>query len=107
MSFIGNQRETYLRLVEALRPHWRNDFRLPERIQKLLARDKRFGSRDRRLYRELLYTTLRFLPWVDSLLQKSPHHGAAAVAWLAADLKATRQYRAKLTSDWERLEPIL
>lgn len=107
MSFIRNQRDTYLRLVEAIRPHWRDDFRLPERIQKLLARDRRFGSRDRRLYRELLYTTLRFLPWVDALLKDSPHHGAARVAWLSAELPVTRNYREELTTNWPSLPASL
>ncbi|MCF7689826.1 MAG: RsmB/NOP family class I SAM-dependent RNA methyltransferase [Cephaloticoccus sp.] len=97
MSVAGNQRQTYLRLVATLRPHWRSDLLLPDRIQKLLAGEKRFGSRDRRLYRELLYTTLRFLPWVDPLWDTDPERAAAIVAWLAADGPATANYRAELS----------
>jgi 16S rRNA (cytosine967-C5)-methyltransferase len=100
MSFAGSQRQTYLRLVQALRPHWRQDLRLPERIQQLLAREKRFGSRDRRLYRELIYTTLRYLPWIEATFDSDPERAAAIVAWLAADLPATRLYRAELTAGW-------
>ncbi len=100
MSFASSQKQNYLRIADAIRPHWRDDFRLPDRIQRLLARDKRFGSRDRRLYRELLYTTLRFLPWIEPLLATNPDQAAATVAWLAADLKSTRNYRAELTRDW-------
>ena len=107
VSFASSQKQNYLRLVDALRPHWRDDFRLPDRIQKLLSRDKRFGSRDRRLYRELLYTTLRFLPWIEPLLESDPDKAAATVAWLAADLKSTRSYRAELTTDWPELPPSL
>ena len=107
MSFASSQKQNYLRLVDAIRPHWGDDFRLPERIQKLLARDKRFGSRDRRLYRELLYTTLRFLPWIEPLLETNPDKAAATVAWLAADLKSTRNYRAELTADWPELPDSL
>jgi len=98
MSIIRNQRQTYLRLAEMLRPHWRNDFALAERIQRMLSAEKRFGSRDRRLYRELLYTTVRYLPWVENDLGLNPEAAAATVAWLAADLPATRAYRAELTA---------
>lgn len=107
MSFASSQKQNYLRLVEAIRPHWRDDFRLPDRIQKLLSRDKRFGSRDRRLYRELLYTTLRLLPWIEPLFETNPDKAAATVAWLAADLKSTRSYRAELTADWPELPDSL
>lgn len=100
MSVAGSQRQTYLRLVEGLRPHWRQDLRLPERIQQALAREKRFGSRDRRLYRELIYTTLRFLPWIEPRLAADPDEAATVVAWLAADLPATRRYRAELLAGW-------
>lgn len=107
MSFARSQKQNYLRLVDAIRPHWRDDFRLPDRIQKILGRDKRFGSRDRRLYRELLYTTLRFLPWIEPLIETDPDKAAATVAWLAADLKSTRNYRAELTADWPELPDSL
>lgn len=107
MSFASSQKQNYLRLVDSIRPHWRDDFRLPDRIQRLLSRDKRFGSRDRRLYRELLYTTLRFLPWVEPLLESDPDRAAATVAWLAADLKSTRNYRDELTADWPKLPSSL
>lgn len=107
MSFASSQKQNYLRLVDALRPHWQDDFRLPDRIQKLLSRDKRFGSRDRRLYRELLYTTLRFLPWIEPLIESNPDKAAATVAWLAADLKSTRNYRAEINADWPELPDSL
>lgn len=98
MSISRNQRDTYLRLTAMLRPHWRRDFALTERIQRLLSAEKRFGARDRRLYRELLYTTVRYLPWVEGDLEQQAETAAAKVAWLAADLPATRNYRAELTA---------
>jgi len=100
MSVTGNQRQIYLRLVASLRPHFRTDVNLPERIQKLLAREKRFGSRDRRLYRELIYTTVRYLPWVEPLLDQDSERAAATVAWLSVRNKATASYRTELTSGW-------
>ncbi len=100
MSLASSQQKIFLRLVAALRPHWRRDQNLPGRIQELFAANRAFGSRDRRLYRELLYTTLRYLPWVDPLLDSDPDRAAQSVAWLAADLPATRAYRAELVRDW-------
>jgi|GEM_PF-171426 len=70
-----NQAQIFLKLLAELRPHWRSDAALPERIQRLIASDRRFGSRDRRLYRELVYTTLRYLPIIEPLLDKGEATG--------------------------------
>lgn len=94
MSVAANQGRTLLGLLAALRPHWRRDPALPARIQSLLARRREFGSRDRRLYRELVYTTLRHLPWIEPLLDADPPEALRRIAWLAADLPATRAFRA-------------
>ncbi len=64
MSRIENQRRLFLELLEELRPHWRKDPGLPKHLTAWLA-DHRAGSRDRRLYRELAYTTWRILPWIE------------------------------------------
>lgn len=94
MSPAGNQQRTLLRLLAALRPHWRRDAALPARIQALLARHRAFGARDRRLYRELIYTTLRHLPWIEPLLDAAPDEAIRRVAWLAAETPATKAFRA-------------
>ena len=94
MSVAANQQRIFLRLVESLRSHWRVDAALPARIQTLLARHREFGSRDRRLYRELIYTTLRYLPWIEPWLDREPAEAARRVAWLAADTPATNAFRA-------------
>ncbi|MCR6657188.1 MAG: RsmB/NOP family class I SAM-dependent RNA methyltransferase [Opitutus sp.] len=93
MSVAGNQQRTFLRLLAALRPHWHRDQNLPARIQQLLARERSFGSRDRRLYRELIYTTLRHLPWIEPQLDTAPDEAVRRVAWLAAETPATRAFR--------------
>ncbi len=98
MSVAANQKRIFLRLLAALQPHWRMDPALPARIQALLARDRSFGSRDRRLYRELIYTTLRHLPWIEPLLDGDPDDAVRLVAWLAADLPATHAFRAAFAS---------
>ena len=100
MRIVAGQRRTAREFLAALRPHWRSDAGLPGRIDRLLKGDRRLGSRDRRLYRELIYTSLRYLPWIEPLLDPAPDLADAALAWLAADLPATRPYRSVLAADW-------
>lgn len=98
MSVAENQQRTCLRLLGELRPHWRRDAALPARLQALLAAHRGFGSRDRRLYRELVYTTLRHLPWIEPLLDTEPAEAIRRIAWLAADLPATRAFRERFAT---------
>ncbi|MSU50873.1 MAG: RsmB/NOP family class I SAM-dependent RNA methyltransferase [Opitutus sp.] len=92
-NIAANQKRTLLRLLGQLRPHWRRDAALPARIQSLLASHRAFGSRDRRLYRELIYTTLRYLPWIEPLLDAQPDEAVRRVAWLAAGIPAATLFR--------------
>jgi len=98
-----NQGRTFLRLLAELRPHLRTDRNLPARIQQRLTKEKRFGSRDRRLYRELLYTAIRHLPWIETLLARSEDDVLRAVVWLAVDDPATRPLKQGLPADWPPL----
>jgi 16S rRNA (cytosine967-C5)-methyltransferase len=100
MSVAGNQQRTLISLLTQLRPYWRRDRNLPARIQTLLSRNRSFGSRDRRLYRELIYTTLRFLPWLEPSLDRDPEQATRIIAWLAADAPATENFRRTLLPDW-------
>lgn len=100
MSLAGSQQKVFLRLAATLRPHWRRDRNLPARVQALFAANRSFGSRDRKLYRELIFTTLRYLPWIEPALDRAPDQAARVVAWLAAELPATSAYRASLRGDW-------
>lgn len=100
MSAIRGQQQTFLRLLAALRPHLRGEPTLPARIQTLLARHKEFGSRDRRLYRELLYTTIRYLPWIEPALDTDQARAVKIVAWLAAETRDTAAFRTTLAGDW-------
>lgn len=99
----ANQGRTFLRLLAELRPHLRTDRNLPARIQQRLAKEKRFGSRDRRLYRELLYTAIRHLPWIETLLARSEDDALRAVVWLAVDDPSTRPLKQALPVDWPPL----
>jgi 16S rRNA (cytosine967-C5)-methyltransferase len=89
-----NQARILLRLLQRLRPHWRSDADLPARIQRLLAESRGFGSRDRRLYRELVFTALRHLPWIEPSLDSEPAEAVRRLAWLAAATKDTAAFRA-------------
>jgi len=83
-------------MLEELRPHWRSDGALPDRIERLLRGDRRLGSRDRRLYRELIYTTLRYLPWIEPTLDSAPEEAESLIAWLCAETPSTRGFRAEV-----------
>ncbi|MEO6245347.1 MAG: hypothetical protein ABIQ12_07915, partial [Opitutaceae bacterium] len=98
MSVAANQARTFLGLLHPLRGRWRTDRNLPAVIQTMLARERSFGSRDRRLYRELIYTTLRHLPWIEPLLDANPDEAVRRVAWLAAALPATAPFRAEFAN---------
>ncbi len=107
MSLAGSQQKVFLRLFATLRPHVRRDHNFPSRVGALFAANRAFGSRDRKLYRELIYTTLRFLPWIEPLLDSEPERAVKSVAWLAADLPATRSFRAALCGDWPPCPPTV
>jgi 16S rRNA (cytosine967-C5)-methyltransferase len=100
-AHAANQARTFLALFTELRPHLRTDRNFPARLQQRLSRERRFGSRDRRLYRELLYTALRHLPWIEAALDRSEDEAVRATAWLAAALPATRPFKDAFTPpDW-------
>jgi 16S rRNA (cytosine967-C5)-methyltransferase len=106
-SIAQNQQRQFLGFVAMLRPHVRRDSSLPRRIKELLARQRAIGSRDRRLYRELIYTWLRFLPWIDPLLDRDPATAAKITAWLAPHLKPTEAYRTAHCADWPAVPATL
>lgn len=106
MSVARNQQQVFLRLLRSLQPRWHTDQALPGRIQTLLSRERSFGARDRRLYRELIYTTLRYLPWIEPWLDRDPDLAAKIAAWVAADTRDTQAYRVELCSDWPDLASL-
>lgn len=90
-SFAANQARTFGVLLQAIRPHIRSDRNLPGRIHQAITREKRFGSRDRRLYRELLYTAVRHWPWFEELETAASTDAALeAMVWLAAPLPSVQ-----------------
>ena len=89
-NIAANQQRLFLAFVAELRPHLGRDSALPRRIKELFARHRAIGSRDRKLYRELVYTYLRFFPWIDPLLDSIPDLAAKLTAWLAPDIARQR-----------------
>jgi 16S rRNA (cytosine967-C5)-methyltransferase len=88
-----------IELLCGLRSHWRSDKALPSRIDALLRSDRRLGSSDRRLYRELIYTALRYLPWVEPLIGSRNDEAIRRLAWLAGDTPAVLAFRSAIGPD--------
>lgn len=103
----ANQQRTFLALLAQVLPHIERDSALPRRIKELIGRNRALGSRDRRLYRELIYTALRYLPWVQPLLGPDENLAAQIVAWLAPEMKDTAAYRDALLENWPAVPPTL
>lgn len=92
MTISYVQKKHLIRILEQLQPHVRTDLALPSRIRNLLSAPG-FGSRDRRLYRELIYTSLRFLPWIEPCLTVGDADEAVRrLAWLASDSMDTSAF---------------
>jgi 16S rRNA (cytosine967-C5)-methyltransferase len=98
VSRAASQARVLTGLLAQLRPDWRRDAGLPSAIDDLLRRDRRLGSRDRRLYREHIYTALRYLPWIEPLLDSEPQEAVRRLAWLASDSPAFRDFREELAA---------
>ncbi len=103
----ANQQRTFLAQLGVVLPHVRTDSGLPRRIKELLGRNRALGSRDRRLYRELIYTVIRHLPWFEPLLARDENAAAQLAAWLAPEMKDTSAYRAALLDGWPATPPTL
>ncbi len=87
MSFAPNQLRIARTLWERLQPL---DRAMPGRLQALLA-DRRFGSRDRRFYRELLLTATRLARILGSVTDETIW--AALVARACAATRETEGFR--------------
>ena len=106
-SIAGNQARTFLSLWASLAPRLTTDRALPERLDQLLKRSRSFGSRDRRLYRELTYTCLRYHGWLGKALEEKNPDAIRALAWLSADIPATRLMKSRECADWPVTPPAI
>lgn len=101
MSIARNQLRIVRELWSRLQPL---DRALPGRLQTLLA-DRRFGSRDRRLYRELLLTALRQARALPAPPADDETAWAARLARTCAATRETEAFRAAFASDHATAEP--
>ncbi len=85
----AGQARALLRMLAELAPHARRTD-LPARIETAIKGEPGAGSRDRKLYREILYTWVRCLPWMEA---RSPSEALALAATLAAETPATSRFR--------------
>jgi hypothetical protein len=83
--------------------HVRTDRALPARFERVLRQHRGFGSRDRRLYRELFYTTLRFLPLARSGCGGA--HGRRYPAGRLVECQPTRHPADEGSADREMARP--
>ncbi|TAG33126.1 MAG: RsmB/NOP family class I SAM-dependent RNA methyltransferase, partial [Verrucomicrobia bacterium] len=88
MSVAHNQLRIARELWGRLQPL---DRHVPVRLQSLLA-DRRFGSRDRRLYRELLFTALRHARVLATLPATDEVTWAALLAASCAGTRETEAF---------------
>ncbi|MEO0054572.1 MAG: hypothetical protein RLZZ50_519 [Verrucomicrobiota bacterium] len=103
MSIASNQLRIARELWARLQPLDRG---VPARLQTLLA-DRRFGSRDRRLYRELLFTALRQARALAPLPPGDEAGWAARVASVCAESRETEAFRsAYLRADAASANPL-
>jgi len=66
-SRLANQRRIALDIVEKAAKLLEPKTNFPKALNRLFRQHPNFGSRDRRLYREIAYTYLRHLPWLDPI----------------------------------------
>ena len=92
-----NQFAIFSELLRWILPAARREVRFPALLQQRLARDRRFGSRDRRIYRALAYSAIRFLPWLEAV---PPAQRPRLALWLAADETALAAVRPAALDDW-------
>lgn len=86
----ANQLRTASALLQLLAPHVATDLNLPTRVKEI-AGDRRFNSSTRRLYRELLFTYVRFWPWLTGLDSDTAAECAALLAPVTPEVLRLRQ----------------
>ena len=64
---LTNQRRIAFEIVEKATKPLKPKVNFPKALNRLFRQNPNFGSRDRRLYREIVYTYLRYQPWLDSI----------------------------------------
>jgi 16S rRNA (cytosine967-C5)-methyltransferase len=93
---LENQRRTMLALIRALEPQLVPGRPFVAEIRAELAQHEGFGSRDRRLYRELIFTWLRYRAWFEKARAKSDTAAADLLVALSGDAPEVAQLHGAL-----------
>lgn len=94
---LENQRRTLLGLIRALEPQLVPGRPFVAEIRNELARHSGFGSRDRRLYRELIFSWLRYKAWFEKARAASDAAAADLLIALSGDAPEVATLHAALT----------
>lgn len=101
------QAATFQHLWQRMAPHVSTDRALPFRFESLLRNNRGFGSRDRRLYRELFYTGLRYYPWINNRESPIGDLELKLLIWLCTSTAATQPLKAAFVDEWPQLPQTL
>ena len=93
---LENQRRTLLALIRALEQSLVPGKPFVAEIRSLLARHEGFGSRDRRIYRELIFTWLRYRAWFDKAREAGDSAAADLLGALSGDAPEVSALHASL-----------
>lgn len=115
-SRAGSRWRVFAALARSLGPEAFSARDFPNRVQRAFAAHREFGSRDRRVYRELLFSRCRCEPWGSQLAATvggdADQQLAALLAEDSADLAEASGLEASFVAavvggDWERRLSLL
>ncbi|MEZ5277123.1 MAG: RsmB/NOP family class I SAM-dependent RNA methyltransferase [Opitutaceae bacterium] len=94
-----------MRLIDAVEPHLKPGEDVAACVQDQIRRIRGAGSRDRRLYRELVFTWFRYREWIDPLRAVSPLFAGQFLILLADPTTETASGKAALPEVLASLKP--
>ena len=98
-GIIQNQRRTLLRLIDEAEKNLLPGRDFSTLLCSQLRKNKQFGSRDRRLYQELIYTWLRYREYIDPLRALSAETALDLLVALADDIPAIKRHKDSIDSE--------
>ena len=92
-GILQNQRRTTLRLIDEVETSLLPGKDFPSFLRFLFRKNKQFGSRDRRLYTELIYTWLRHREYIDPLRSTEAENAIDIIVALAEETPETKPHK--------------
>ncbi len=116
-GIIQNQRRILLRLIVEAEKNLSPGKDFSALLLSQPRKNKQFGSRDRRLYQELIYTWLRYREYIDPLRATSSETALDLLIALADEIPEIKRHKDSINSDlieslspeksWEKRKQIL